>query len=183
MGERYLKVDDDLVLKELQPGDEKDLFQIIDSQRNQLAKWLPFVELSTSVDFTKTFVDTYAASEGIPTTWTINFQQKCVGLVGLKDFDFDNHKTEIGYWLSSDYQHKNIMFRSCMRVIQYAFEDMKMNRIQLKAGMYNTRSRTLANRLGFKFEGIERDGELHSRGFIDLAVYGLLASDISQDNY
>lgn len=177
MKKRDFRIDDDLVLQELKLGDEVELFKIIDSQRTQLDKWLPFVELTTSVDFTKIFVETYVASEGIATTWTINFQQKCVGLVGLKDFDFDNHKTEIGYWLSTEYQAKNIMFRSCMRVIQYAFEELKMNRIQLKAGMYNTRSRTLASRLGFKYEGIEREGELHARGFIDLAVYGLLVSD------
>ncbi len=186
MRKRDLRIDDDLILKELKSGDEVDLFQIIDSQRYQLEEWLPFVELTTNLDFTKRFVVTYVESEGVATTWTINFQQKCVGLVGLKEFDFDNHKAEIGYWLSVDFQGKNIMYRSCMQVIQYAFEVLNMNRIQLKAGKQNKRSRTLASRLGFKFEGIERQGELHSRGFIDLAVYSLLVTDItmnSLDNY
>lgn len=177
MGKKDFSIDDDLVLHELKLGDEIEIYKIIDSQRMHLAKWLPFVELSSSVEFTRKFVQNYEASQGMATTWTVNFQQKCVGLVGLKDFDFDNHKAEIGYWLSKDFERKNIMFRSCERVIQYAFEEMKLNRIQLKAGIQNLRSRTLANRLGFKFEGIERDGELHTRGFIDLAVYGLLASD------
>jgi RimJ/RimL family protein N-acetyltransferase len=35
----------------------------------------------------------------------------------------------------------------------------------------------VAERLGFELEGIERDGELHSRGYIDLAVYSLLKKD------
>ncbi len=182
MEKRELRIDNDLVLKELKLGDEVDLFQIIDSQRTQLGEWLPFVELTTSVDFTRKFVDTYISSEGVATTWTINFQRKCVGLVGLKEFDFDNHKTEIGYWLSTDYQSKNIMYRSCMQIIQYAFEELNMNRIQLKAGKLNKKSRKLASRLGFKFEGIERQGELHSRGFIDLAVYGLLVTDITMNS-
>jgi ribosomal-protein-serine acetyltransferase len=186
MKKREFKIDDDLTLKELKAGDELDLFEIIDSQRTQLGEWLPFVELTKDVYFTKKFVDTYVASEGVATTWTVNFQEKCIGLVGLKDFDFDNHKTEIGYWLSTDFQGKNIMYRSCSQVIQYAFEELNMNRIQLKAGKKNKKSRTLASRLGFTFEGIERQGELHSRGFIDLAVYGLLATDITintLDNY
>lgn len=182
MKKRDLRIDEDLILKELKLGDELDLFQIIDSQRTQLGEWLPFVELTTSVEFTRKFVDTYIDSEGVATTWTINFQQKCVGLVGLKEFDFDNHKTEIGYWLSADFQGRNIMYQSCMQVIQYAFEELNMNRIQLKAGKLNKKSRTLASRLGFTFEGIERQGELHSRGFIDLAVYGLLVTDITMNS-
>ena len=56
-------------------------------------------------------------------------------------------------------------------------ENMKMNRVQLKAGTENVRSRAVAERLGFALEGIERDGELHSRGYIDLAVYSLLKKD------
>lgn len=35
----------------------------------------------------------------------------------------------------------------------------------------------MAKRLGFTVEGIERDGELHSHGFVDLKVFSLLKED------
>jgi len=31
--------------------------------------------------------------------------------------------------------------------------------------------------LGFAREGIERDGELHARGFVDLVTFSLLKTD------
>ena len=88
-----------------------------------------------------------------------------------------NMKTEIGYWLSFDFQHKGIVTKCSKALIVYAFDELKMNRIQLKAGVGNIKSRAVAERLGFELEGIERDGELHSRGYIDLAVYSLLKKD------
>ena len=54
---------------------------------------------------------------------------------------------------------------------------MNINRIQIKAATENLKSRAIPERLGFTFEGIERDAELHTRGFVDLAIYGLLKND------
>jgi len=62
-------------------------------------------------------------------------------------------------------------------MISYAFNEMNLNRIQLKAATGNLKSQHVAERTGFTREGIERDGELHSRGFVDLIVYSLLKAD------
>ena len=62
-------------------------------------------------------------------------------------------------------------------LINYIFDVMNLNRIQLKAATGNFKSQRVAERLGFMTEGIERDGELHNRGFVDLVVFSLLNSD------
>ena len=54
---------------------------------------------------------------------------------------------------------------------------MNLHRIQLKAATKNFKSQAVAKRLGFTVEGIERDGELHSHGFVDLKVFSLLKED------
>jgi len=88
-------------------------------------------------------------------------------LVGLKDTDLINNKTEIGYWLSESFQHKGIITRSCKGLMDYAFKILGMNRVQLKAATENFKSQRVAERLGLSLEGIERDGELHDR---DLSI-------------
>jgi len=54
---------------------------------------------------------------------------------------------------------------------------LKLNRIQLKVATSNRKSQQVAQRLGFIQEGIEREGELHNRGFVDLVVFSLLVTD------
>ncbi len=172
-----LYVDEDIFLKEIGLEDAKDIFYTIDYERTYLSEWLPFVELTTDIDYTRAFINNYLNSEIKDATFVIHYRNKFAGLVGLKDSDYDNLKTEIGYWLSESFQHKGIITRSCQRLIEYTFDELKLNRIQLKAATGNLKSQAVAERLGFSREGIERDGELHSRGFVDLVVFGLLKRD------
>ena len=167
-------MDDQILMKEIDEGEVVNIFNAIDAERDYLSEWLPFVEKTVDIEFTRGFVNSYLYSDKKNVTFAIYFEQRFAGLIGLKDTDETNKKTEIGYWLSSGFQHKGVVTKCCKALIAYAFENMKMNRVQLKAGTENVRSRAVAERLGFELEGIERDGEWHSRGYIDLAVYSLL---------
>ena len=170
-------MNEQILLKEIDEGEVVNIFNAIDAERDYLSVWLPFVEKTVDIEFTRGFVNSYLYSDKKNVTFAIYFEQRFAGLIGLKDTDETNKKTEIGYWLSSGFQHKGVVTKCCKALIAYAFENMKMNRVQLKAGTENVRSRAVAERLGFELEGIERDGELHSRGYIDLAVYSLLKKD------
>jgi ribosomal-protein-serine acetyltransferase len=176
--QRILFVDDNIHLKEIGLEDVNDIFSSIIKEKDYLEEWLPFVELSHKKSDIRFFVEHYLESDRLDATFTIYYHHFFVGIIGLKDTDPDNKKTEIGFWLSEFYQHKGIMTLSCKTLINYIFDEMKLNRIQLKAATENLKSQRVAERLGFKTEGIERDGELHKRGFVDLVVFSLLISDI-----
>jgi ribosomal-protein-serine acetyltransferase len=135
------------------------------------------VDYTLEITDTQNFIESLTVNETKDLTFAIYYNEKFVGLVGLKDPDYDNSKVEIGYWISEKFQHLGIITLSCKTLIKYAFEELDFNRIQLKAATKNTKSQKVAERLGFRKEGIERDGELHKRGFVDLVVYGLLKRD------
>ena len=174
---RKLIVNDDILLKEIGPEDVTAIFTIIDNEREYLGKFLLFIESTREISHTRSFVDSYINSDKTDLTCSIYFQNQFVGLIGLKDTDLVNKKTEIGYWLSESFQRKGIITLSAHALINYVFREMDMNRIQLKAATKNLRSQGVAERLGFTREGIEREGELHTRGYFDLVVYSLLKSD------
>jgi ribosomal-protein-serine acetyltransferase len=176
-GKRILKVNDRILLKEIGLDDIEVIFSTIDTDRKFLEEWLPFVEHTLDISYTRRFVVAYLNSDRIDATFAIYYNNNFAGIIGLKDTDFDNKKTEIGYWLSESFQHKGIMTLSGNAVINYIFDEMHLNRIQLKAATGNVKSQAVAKRLGFLQEGIERESELHTRGFVDLIVYGLLKAE------
>ena len=176
-GSRIIVVDTNIRLKEIGLEDTEVIFNTITNERDYLSEWLPFVEHTHEISFTHSFIEEYLNSERKDLTCAIYYQNQFVGLVGLKDTDTDNKKTEIGYWLSEAFQHKGIITCSCKTLISYAFDEMDINRIQIKAAEHNLKSQQIPVRLGFKREGIERDGELHSRGFVDLVIFSLLKAD------
>lgn len=100
------------------------------------------------------------------------------GLIGFIRSDTHNKKTEIGYWMSQYAQGKGIMTKCVKALCHIAFEELDMNRIQIKCAIGNTPSSNIPKRLGFYFEGIERDGEIYAQDtFRDLEVYSLLKND------
>jgi ribosomal-protein-serine acetyltransferase len=172
-----LIVNNEIYLKIVDENDVDAIFDTIDSERDYLGEWLPFVKYTQEQTDTVQFVDSLQRSPVKDLTFAIYAKGNFAGLIGLKDPDYDNKKVEIGYWLAYSYQHQGIITQSAKRLITFAFDDLGMNRIQLKAATENYKSQNVAKRLGFTFEGIERNGELHERGFVDLMQFGLLKKD------
>ena len=176
-------VNKNTVLKQIELSDTADIFNTIISQREYPGEWLPFVEFTHELKDTEVFVRSVVdAPEDVREfVFVIHFDGQFAGLAGFKSTDRDNKKTEIGYWLSEGFQKKGIMTESVRCLIKLAFEELDINRIQIKCAVGNTPSNNIPKKLGFKFEGIEREGELFPDGsFKDLEIYSLLKkADIS----
>ena len=176
-----MKITDKISLRPLQVDDANYMYNTIDAQREYLGQWLPFVAGTTSVAVTKAFVD--SAVDADDKTYTIRSGDKFVGLIGFKATDKANRKTEIGYWLSEEHQGQGIMTRAVERLCKYAFEELGLNRVQICCAVGNTPSSNIPRRLCFKFEGIERAGELFPDGsFADIEVYSFLKNECNSNS-
>ena len=153
-----LKIDTEIELKQLEQSDSRDIFKTIDSQREYLGKWLPFVEFTKEISDTEKFVDSVvnAPEDKFEYVFAIRKQNKFIGLIGFKDTDKLNKKTEIGYWLSEKYQKQGIVTKSVESLCDFAFNKQGINRIQIKCAAENKPSIKIPQKLGFIFEGIER---------------------------
>ncbi|MCF8379319.1 MAG: GNAT family N-acetyltransferase [Bacteroidales bacterium] len=175
-----LKISTEIELKQLELSDSADIYNAIDSQREYLGKWLPFVALTKEISDTEKFVESVinAPEDRFEYVFTIRKNNKFIGLIAFKETDKLNQKTEIGYWLSEKYQKLGIMTKSVEKLCDFAFDTMGMNRIQIKCAVENSPSSNIPKRLGFKFEGIEREGELlWGNIFTDLEIYSKLKKD------
>lgn len=179
---KKIVVNQNVVLKQIELSDTADIFNTVISQREYLGKWLPFVEFTKEIKDTENFVRSVVDTpEKIREfVFVIHFDGKFAGLAGFKDTDRLNRKTEMGYWLSYGFQKKGIMTESVKCLIKLAFEELNINRIQIRCAVGNTPSSNIPKKLGFKFEGIERDGELFPDGtFKNLEVYSQTKRDFT----
>jgi len=175
-----LIVDRQIELKELAVDDADVIFKTIDSQREYLGEWLPFIAHTKAQSDTENFIKAVCqqAIEERERTYTIWFENEFAGLIGFKGTDRLNGKTEIGYWLSQHFQKRGIVTASVKFLCRYAFKKLGMNRVQIKCAVGNVASEKIPIKLGFIFEGIERAGERVSEQlYFDLKVYSLLRSD------
>lgn len=175
-----IPVDSQVKLRQLRHSDAADIFNTIDTQRAYLGEWLPFVAFTKELTDTQKFVESVvdAPEERFEYVFTIRKAGEFAGLIGFKDTDRLNRKSELGYWLAEGFQKQGIVTRSVQRLCQFAFEELNLNRIQIKCAIGNTASNNIPQRLGFRLEGIEREGELLTgQVFTDLAIYSRLKND------
>jgi ribosomal-protein-serine acetyltransferase len=174
-----IKADKDIILQKIRIQSAKEIFACIDSSRDYLRQWLPFVDQTKSWKDTEKFIRSVCEAKGAlkDLVFEVRYKDKIVGLVGLKEVDLMNNKAEIGYWLIKEAIGKGIMTRSCAALLTYCFDDLKLNKIWIRCAVENTRSCNIPKQLGFSFEGIERHGErLHGK-YLDLKVYSLLRKE------
>ncbi len=91
-----------------------------------------------------------------------------------------DRRAEIGYWIGKEFEGKGIVTTACREMITYAFQDLRMNRIDLRSMVNNHRSRAVAERLGFKLEGILRQQAILRGEPLDMAMYSLLRDEWEQ---
>ena len=155
------------------------VFQAIECNREFLSPWLPFVQDTECQEDTEAFVQSVVSKSGTERdeVFVIWFEKKFAGLIGFRDTDRVNLKTEIGYWIIETMTGKGIVTQSAKALVDFAFTHMAMNRIAIRCGVGNSKSSAIPKRLGFHFEGVERQGEKHHKKYIDLEVYSFLKAD------
>jgi len=174
-----LKIDDGLELRLLEEQHAETVFAVVDRNRAYLRQWLPWLDLSVSADDTRNFIrkslNEFANGEGLVAGVWENGQ--VIGAIGYNFIDRSNRVAHIGYWLAFERQGKGVMTRACRAMIDYAFSELKLNRIEIRCATGNTKSCAIPQRLGFKKEGVQRQAEWLYDNFVDLEIYGMLASE------
>lgn len=99
------------------------------------------------------------------------------GSIGLYKIDFVNRIARIGYWIDEAYEGQGLITRGAGALIDLAFHELELNRIEIRCAPDNLASRAVPQRLGFTEEGLHRQVLALHGGFQDLVMYAMLAAD------
>lgn len=174
-----ITINDTLKLELIAENHAQPIFEMVDANRAHLRPWLPFVDRMQTVEFADNFVKgcIQRNKDGKEYAFVIVEKEKTIGRIGIYKIDGQNKIGEIGYWIVEGFQGKGIITKSCQAIIDFCFSDLQLNRIEIKCGTENFKSKTIPEKLNFTKEGIIRQGELLYDTFIDLNLYSLLKSD------
>ena len=173
------EVDESLELALVEPGFADRYFQLVEAEREYLGRWLVWPHNAHSSEYFLNFIvhSLQGYSEGKSLTCAIVYRGQLVGNASLNTIDRLLGKTDIGYWLSEQFQGKGIVTRAVSELLQIAFNELKLEKVEIAAAVENLASRKVAERLGFSLEGIIRRAENINGRVVDHAVYGLLADE------
>ena len=72
---------------------------------------------------------------------------------------------------------RGVVSAACSALVNHAFDEAKLNRVEIRCAVGNTRSRAIPQRLGFHQEGLLHDAEWLYDHFVDHIVYAMIARD------
>ena len=173
-----LNIDHDLALGLLELRHAGVLHELVLRNRNHLGRWLPWALKQTPGDteaFIKRGLEQFARSDGFQAG--IYLQHQLIGVLGTHYLDWTSRATEIGYWLAEAYQGQGLMTRAVYGACRYFFDELGLNRVEIRCDPANTRSRAIPERLGFTKEGVLRQVGSRPDGAFDHLVYGMLAQE------
>ena len=177
-----LKIDGDIELHILQDYHTDELFWMVESNRAYLRTWLPWVDNMLSAEQFYTVIKMWQKQfhEKSGFHLAVRYRGILAGAISLHSVDWFNSQANIGYYVIEKMQGKGIVTRAVKAIINFAFFELALNRIEIRCGRENYKSQAIPEKLGFVKEGIVRDGEFLNGMFHHLIVYGLLSREWQQ---
>ena len=99
---------------------------------------------------------------------------KLLGTCALWGINAQFRRAEIGYVLGSQGWGQGYMLEALSALLDYAFNDLNLNRVEADTDPRNERSTRVLDRLKFSKEGVLRERCIVDGEVSDSAMYGLL---------
>ncbi len=176
--DRVLKVDE-FELRRFCRSDAETVFETVVRNREHLQPFMHWMVPEYSIDSAREFIEssTAAADNRESLGFGIFLDKELLGSIGFVNFDWKARRTEIGYWIAKDREGTGIVSRSCVALIDLAFRELEMNRIEIRCAAKNTRSAAIPKKFGFTLEGCLRQAELRNGELHDFLIFGLLRTE------
>ena len=128
-------------------------------------------------DYITTSMEKYDSKEKL--TWGI-FKtdiKKFVGVGVIKDIDYKNKVGKLGYSVGKHYWNRGYTLMAVRLILKYAFEELDLNRIEVRIAPDDEKSIKLLEILGGEKEGEMRKAFCYNNSFSDVYLYSILKKE------
>lgn len=121
-------------------------------------------------------------NKGRELTWLMELKEtnKVIGEIVLYDFRLKK-QADIGYRINKDYWGKGFAPEAGQAMLKVAFEVMELSRLQIRCFTNNSGSVRVAEKLGFRQEGLIKQGAIINV-MTDYYIFGLLREEYEKNS-
>lgn len=100
-----------------------------------------------------------------------------IGMIGLRMVDFKNKNAEVGFWLGKKYWNKGYTTEAVRLIMQYAFNDLRLQRLYAIVLSLNIGSVRVLEKNGLIRECVWRKAHVIGQKRYDVYAYGILKAE------
>lgn len=162
---------------ELRPWTMADVPALVDACSDpEIRRWIPVIPRPYTKEDARAFVRGEVAGLG-QHQFAITESGRIVGSIGMKTNDF--RTGHIGYWCAPEARGQSLTTRALRMLSRFAFDELKLERLELITDPDNHASQRVAEKVGFRREGVLRSHLLHPDGRRrDSVMFSLLPGEL-----
>ena len=171
-----MRVDDKLSVVFMHHSFKKQFYRLYQTNKLQLLKWYNWPNDCKSEEYFLNLITTalHDYAQGSTLQCAISYEGQLIGYIGLTEISHKLAKAQLNYWIDEQYQGRGLMEKVCRTMIDYAFDFVYLEKIEMSIATGNINSRKVCEKLGFELEGIIRRADNINGHVLDHAKYGLL---------
>ncbi|MCR6097687.1 GNAT family N-acetyltransferase [Salipaludibacillus agaradhaerens] len=167
-----------LVMRQVKAEDAESLFPIWSDPRvTQFMNITTFSHKNEAVNMINYLNELAEQQQALRFSIIEKKSGRIIGSCGYHLLDLKNEKTEIGYELGYPYWRKGYGTEVVKDLIDAAFLELNLHRIEAKVEPNNVNSIRLLEKVNFLYEGTLRESEKSGDTYSDLQLYSLLKTD------
>ncbi|MBQ2977548.1 MAG: GNAT family N-acetyltransferase [Clostridia bacterium] len=169
---------DRLILRPMRMQDARDMFAYAqDPEVSRHVLWEAHRNIGQSRQFLRAAIRQYR--QGLPASYAITLRKsgRMIGTIGFMWVNLDHKSAEVGYSLSRDYWNQGIMTEALRKIVEFSFEELKLNRLEAQHEISNPASGRVMAHVGMHYEGTLRQRLINKGRYVDVALYAILRSD------
>ena len=164
-----------LNLRRLKSEDVSEIFAL--RSNPEIMKFIPRPLMKTREEALE-FISVMDANvnNNILLNWAITTKEedKLIGMIGFYRMKPENYRAEVGYILSAEFHGQGIITEALERIIQFGFDEMKLNSIEAVIDPENYGSEKVLLKNNFIKEGHFKEHTFFEGKFLDSVFYSLL---------
>ena len=167
-----------LTLRTPEIDDAEDIFEYAKKPNvTRYLTWEPHKSMSDTLEYINMVSNKIKKDEA--GEWGIQLKEtgKIIGSIGFVLYDQNSSCGELGYVIAEEYWGQGIMTEAISRVIQFAFENMGLQRVEAVHYPENPASGRAMQKAGMFYEGLLRSKAFAKGKYWDLMIYAITKND------
>lgn len=179
-------VDREVLLRPWAPDDARPLCLAVRESLESLSAWFPWAHAGYAIEETHAWIEhcmrQWASGQEYPFGVFARASGDVLGGVGINQIDTRHRSGNLGYWVRASRRGSGVAATASRLVACFAFETLRLVRLEIVVPAVNESSRRTAERIGATYECVARHRLLVRGAPTDAAVYSLVAGELASNN-
>lgn len=171
-----------IALRPYRVSDVHSVYEAVRESIPELSVWMSWCHPDYSMEEARTWIESQPDKweKGSEYNFAISYSEGplYLGCCGLNVIDRGCGIANLGYWIRTSQTNKGIATAATLLLARFAFNELKLNRVELTIAVDNQASLRTAHKSGATREGILRNRVVKNNTPSDAVVFSFIPQDL-----